>query len=46
MNEKLAYQWETGSSSAAILHACMRSKTFFFVFSSISKIGLLQLSPK
>lgn len=35
MKEKLAYQWETGSSSAAILHACMRSKTFFFVFSSI-----------
>ena len=32
MREKLAHQWETGSSSAAILHACMRSKTFFLCF--------------
>lgn len=32
MKEKLAYQWDTGSSSVAILHVCMRSRTFFLRF--------------
>ena len=33
MKEKLAYQWETGSSSTAILHACMHAiKDFFLCF--------------
>ena len=46
MKEKLAYQWNTGSSSAATLHACMLSRTFVLCFLFHLKDWVVPIKPE